>query len=580
MIRALCNLNDKLSVTVQNYPIFGQSRINNADTLICLSLDGRIEHIVSLYQEYTDTNNKKRSILPYKLVPFQATRSSGIAPYFLCDTPEYILGIVPKTKDFAKDKFEASAELHRKILGGIRTPVASGILAYFDRWNPDDAFNDPVIAKHTDFFPNRILFRVGEMDALDDKEIWKCWFDYYNASLEKPKLCSILREDLPTVRVHSKIKNIYGGSASGSSLISFNNPAFESYGLERNENANISEQAAFAYSSALNYLLSNNKSRFNIGKSTFVCWSEEGDDSYSEFFLDLFNSGAVRIDKDKLEKMLGEIVAGKLIEFDERKLDPSSNFYILGLSPNNGRLAVTYFLHNSFGDILANIAKHYDRLTIIGMDFPVWPYKILEEIFSKGKDKKSIPDWLSAVFLAAILNGYRYPAALYSGIMGRIAADRCINFIRVAMIKAFLLRNSNNEKVKEVAKMELNKQSDYQPYVLGRLFAVLGRVQYVASDVNSIREKFLDSACATPSVTFPSIMLLSEKHMNKLRRDKPGLAKYYTEIIDEIIVLLHETFPTHLSLEEQGAFILGCYHQEYEMYEMTKKKKENINEGN
>lgn len=579
MIKALCELNDKLSASVQDYPIPGQSRIDTADTLICLSADGRIEHIISLCQEQTKRKNKKQSLLPYRLVPFQMTRTSGHFPYFLCDTPEYILGIVPKTKDYAKEKFEASAELHRKVLRNVRTPVAAGILAFFDKWTPETAFDNPVIRAYANSFNKQILFRVGAMDALDDEEIWHSWYDYYNANLEKPKLCAIRGESLPAVRVHSKIKKIYGGASSGCSLISFNKPAFESYGLEGNENANISELAAFAYSSALNYLLSNNKSCFRIGKTTFVCWAEDGDDSYSNFFLDFFNSGPVRIDTDKLRKMMKSVSTGKLIDFDEKTLDPSSDFYILGLSPNNGRLAVTCFLHNSFGYILKNIVNHYKGLEIIGMDFPAWPYKILEEIYPKKDDnKETIPDWLTADFLSSILNGFMYPQALYSGIMGHIVADQDIRCTRVAMIKAFLHRNSSNIRIKEeVSQMELNKQSDYQPYVLGRLFAVLGRVQYNASETNSIREKYMSSACSTPAVTFPGVMLLAEKHMEKLRRDKPGLAHYYSGIIDEIVTLLPDTFPSHLTLEEQGSFILGCYHQEHEM---LKKKKEDVNEDN
>ena len=577
MIKALCNLNNRLSTSVQDYPMFGQSRIDTADTLICLSPDGRLEHIISLCQKHTD--GKIKQSLPYKLVPFQMTRSSGRFPYFLCDTPEYILGIVPKTKKLAKEKFESSAELHRKILRDVRTPVAAGILAFFDKWNPKNAFANPEICAYADLFEKQILFRVGTMDALDDKEIWQNWYEYYNASLEKPKLCAIHGEDLPAVRLHSKIKKIYGGSPSGCSLISFNNPAFESYGLKGNENANISEHAAFAYSSALNYLLSNTKSCFRMGKTTFVCWSEDGDDSYSEFFLDFLNSGPVRMDTYKLRKMMKNVSAGKLIDFDEKTLDPSSDFYILGLSPNNGRLAVTCFLHNSFGHILKNIVNHYKGLEIIGMDFPAWPYRILEEIYPQGKDKKTVPDWLSADFLGSILNGFMYPQALYSGIMGRIAADQDIKYTRAAMIKAFLHRNSSNCIIKEeVSQMELNKQLDYQPYVLGRLFAVLGRVQYNATEANSIRENYMNSACYTPAIAFPSIMLLAEKHMKKLRRDKPGLAHYFTEIINEIVTLLPDKFPSHLTLEEQGAFILGCYHQEHEM--SRKKKEEDANEDN
>ena len=124
--------------------------------------------------------------------------------------------------------------------------------------------------------------------------------------------------------------------------------------------------------------------------------------------------------------------------------------------------------------------------------------------------------------------------------------------------------------------MNLNNQSDYQPYVLGRLFAVLSRMQKSASDVTSIRDKYFDSACSTPAVAFPSIMLLAEKHQRKLERDKVALAKYYETLITEIISLLNQPFPAHLTLEEQGVFIIGFYHQNNSM----NKKKEDNNECN
>ena len=588
MIRALCELNDKLAASVPDYPRFGQSRIDNADTMLCLSIEGEVEKMISLIHEDSDGNGNRRTRAAFRLVPFQHTRSSGISPYFLCDTAEYILGIIPKTGEIDRRKFEASAELHRKILGSLSTPCARGILAFFSSWDPAAAFGNPHISSYRQSFKGRILFRIGEMDALDDAEIWRCWYGYFNGTLGEPERCSILGQDLPMARLHSKIRNIHGGSAIGSSLVSFNNPAFESYGMEGNENARISEQAAFAYSTALNYLLSDRNSRFRIGGSTFVCWADSGDEAYSGFFLDLLDAGSSRMDADKLRSMMARIGKGQLIEFDEWNLDPDSDFHILGMSPNNGRLAVTYFCHAAFGSILENIVRHYSGLAIINLDFPAWPYRILAELILPGKDEKSIPDWLSADFLASIINGSRYPAALYSGILGRIAADRKINAVRAAMIKAFLLRNSSNGRIKEVALMELNDRSDYQPYVLGRLFAVLERIQKAANrpknrekedearTSSTIKDRFFDSACSTPAVAFPSIMLLANKHLKKLERDEKGigLSVYFTNLIDGIVSLLHETFPAHLTLEEQGAFILGYYHQNHAMNKKEDKEDE------
>ena len=573
MIVALCELNEKLSALVADYPRFGQTR-TNVDTVLSLSSDGRLKGTISLAIEKTGAKGKTRIEYPSVLVPFRENRTSGTLAYFLCDKPEYILGFNKLTGEMDRSKFDASAELHHLILDGVDSPCAKGILAFFDNWNPEAAITNPDMEALFDNIGNWIVFRVDDVDALDDKLIWDKWYKHFTEGLGEPKLCSVLGEMLPATKNHPKIRNVRGGSSSGSSLVSFNNEVFESFGLGGNDNAVVSTKAAFAYTTALNYLLSDARYRFIIGKSTFVCWADSGNDAYSGFFMNMLNSGSVQMDMEKLQDMMTRIGKGRLVDFNEAELDSNSDFHILGLSPNNGRLSVSFYCHNSFGWLLANLVKHYERLSIVGMNFPSWPYSILNELLISDKDL--VPDWLMAGFLSSILNNSLYPEAVYTKLLSRIAADGKLNSTRVGMIKAFLLQNSTNQRIEEVALMNLNNQSDYQPYVLGRLFAVLSRMQKSASDVTSIRDKYFDSACSTPAVAFPSIMLLAEKHQRKLERDKVALAKYYETLITEIISLLNQPFPAHLTLEEQGVFIIGFYHQNNSM----NKKKEDNNECN
>jgi CRISPR-associated protein Csd1 len=105
--------------------------------------------------------------------------------------------------------------------------------------------------------------------------------------------------------------------------------------------------------------------------------------------------------------------------------------------------------------------------------------------------------------------------------------------------------------------MSLNEASTNVPYRLGRLFAVLERVQ---SDTNkemgsTITSKYFSSASATPAVVFPVLLKLAQHHIAKsdwgfkVNRD-----------IEEILSGV-DSFPAFLSLEEQGMFMLGFYHQ-------------------
>lgn len=577
MIKALCDLSARLAATHSDYPSYGQSRIDNADTLLCISEKGRLERIVSLAYVEEDGTGRTHSRNPFFIVPFQKTRSSGICPYFLCDTPEYILGISPKTGEITRDKFEASSELHRRLLTGLSSTCAEAVRLFFEKWNPEEAFDESHVKDYMSFFKGRLLFRINGHDALDDEGLWKRWMEYMAGSASgHMALCPILGRHLQVAEVHSKIQNIYGGQTMGATLVSYNKPSFESYGLEKNSNAGMSEEAAYAYTSALNYLLKDGHSRFVIGKATYVCWADCAEDSYPDCLQLLLGVGPRRLDIYQMEHVMECVSKGRPVDFDEKELAPESNMHILGLSPNSGRLSVIMYQHNSFGSYLENISRHYRQMSMTEDKIPPGPYIVLRELMPPGKESAKIPDWIVSDFLNSILSGTRYPDAVFSGIVTRIHADRIINQTRVAMIKAFLLRNSSVNDRKEVSTMELNTKSDYQPYVLGRLFAVLDKVQQAASRTSSIRDKYFDSACTTPSVAFPSIMLLASKHLRKLERDKPGLGIYFEREIREVSALLHETFPPHLSLEEQGTFIIGYYHQLNEM----SSEKENGNESN
>lgn len=117
--------------------------------------------------------------------------------------------------------------------------------------------------------------------------------------------------------------------------------------------------------------------------------------------------------------------------------------------------------------------------------------------------------------------------------------------------------------------MSLNPDSTNIPYNLGRLFSVLEAIQSAANPgINAtIKDKYFNSASATPSRVFPLLMNLAQKHLRKL--DK-GWSISYSKQLTELTGKLEETFPDRLSLPQQGAFQLGYYHQTQARY--TKKE--------
>jgi CRISPR-associated protein Csd1 len=79
----------------------------------------------------------------------------------------------------------------------------------------------------------------------------------------------------------------------------------------------------------------------------------------------------------------------------------------------------------------------------------------------------------------------------------------------------------------------------------------------------------MSAASTTPARVFPQLLSLSQRHVSKLRKaGSPGA--YVDRLIQEVMNHIgSEGFPATLSLEEQGVFFIGYYHQRTDLY--TKK---------
>lgn len=185
---------------------------------------------------------------------------------------------------------------------------------------------------------------------------------------------------------------------------------------------------------------------------------------------------------------------------------------------------------------------------------------------------------MATLVLRDILVDDRYPTSLYTGVLTRIRAEQGgITYGRAAIVKAYLIKNYNMKEGEKY--MGLNENCNEQAYVLGRLFAILELIQKDANPgINStIKDRYFNSACATPASVFPILIKLKNSHLKKLERNSTGLRIQYEKIITELMGKLNmaETqigFPRRLSLEEQGKFMLGYYHQIQKRYEKKEDK--------
>ena len=442
---------------------------------LCLDENGRLENVVPLLSEVLV--GKKTQLRPTPMeLPSPVTRTVGILPNFLWDNSSYLLGVDEKGKpERSLSCFRACGELHHRLLDCVDSPTAKAILAYFDTWQPENAQSHPALADCWQELMKggNLIFRVDGVFAQDDPAIRFAWNASYADVQGEKQQCLVTGNPDVAEPVHPAVKGVAGAQSSGAALVSFNAPAFCSYGKEQSLNAPVGKYAAFAYTAALNYLLADKPNVHRIGDTTIVCWAEGAEPQYSLFAgLSLFGDALPEGLSDRdLHSALKNLAQG--LPSEELKLDPCRPFYILGLAPNAARLSVRFFCRNSFGTLMKNVNDHHQRMEIVGNRYAIVPlWAMLRETVNLNTTDKSPSPVMAGATARAIFTGTAYPAALLEATMLRIRAEREITPGRAAILKAYYLKNPNALCPKEVLTVSLNENSTNIPYTLGRLFAV------------------------------------------------------------------------------------------------------------
>lgn len=549
---------------------------------LVLDEDGRLTNVISL--KISDSKGKKE-IAQIVSMPMQVKRAVNVVSNFLCDTSSYMFGYDKKGKpERSKKCFETAKELHNSILADVSSNAVKSILNFFENWQIDKTeetlkgigCNENIITDILKNGANLVLMPHGEY-ATDYPEIYNAWDAYYNKGGKYSDLCLVTGKKLPIAQLHPSIKGVRGGQSMGTSLVSFNAPAFESFEKKQGHNSPVSEYAAFAYTTALNYLLNQKDYVSFAGDTTIVCWTNDDNEGYQDIMTDIFG-GSDDVKQKNLWDAVKKLSQGKTVQWEEKHLNPQNRFYVLGLSPNAARLSVRFFLQNTFGEFMKNVQMHDEQMSIVVPDFvktshfPVW--KILRETVNQNSKNKSAKPQLSGDLIYSILTGYKYPATLYNNIMIRIKAERDVSIerdaIRAATIKAFLIRNY--PEYKEELTVKLNFECTDQAYILGRLFSLLEDIQSAANPTinTTIKDRYFTSASSTPAVVFPMLIDLAQKHLKKIKIDKPGMCIAKQRELTELVSMLDEELPSRMTMQEKGVFQIGYYHQT--QYRFTKKE--------
>ena len=547
---------------------------------LCLNQNGELTQIVPTMEEVA--KGKKAVMQPQLMVlPAAVKRTVSIASNFLWDNSAYLLGIDQKGKpERSRECFAAAAKLHHTVLDGIDSPNARAILAFFDTWEPERAAEHPALIRQLDDVTagGNLVFRVDGRKVEEDAAIREAWQRYRDGGESGVKMqCLVTGKEDEIAAVHPSVKGVRDAQSSGAALVSFNAPAFCSYGREQNYNAPVGKYAAFAYTAALNHLLADSDHVQHIGDTTVVCWAEGADDAYPGFFSAVIGGGTYGgLSDNDLRAALKRLANG--LPCDDLGVDPNRPFYILGLAPNAARLSVRFFLRDSFGKLMENVNAHYERMEIVRPAYekfnylPLWSL-LRETVNLNSRDKAPSPAMAGAT-ARAIFSGARYPASLLEAVMLRIRAERDITWGKAAIIKAYYLKNPHEDCPKEVLTVSLNEASTNPAYTLGRLFSVYEAVQQAANPgINTtIKDKYFNSAAAMPASIFPVLNNLCQKHLRKLDARQHV---YYDKQIMKLKGVLNENYPARMTLAQQGSFDLGYYHQTQKRY-TKKEEKENV----
>lgn len=558
-------------------PPYGTSMENISFALV-LDNDGNLRGIEDLREA------DGRKLRPRKmLVPIAEKKASGIKPNFLWDTTSYVLGQDDKGKQDRTDQCHAAFIEYMKTYCDSSDFGLVAVLKFLE-YRDKDISSFP---NSEDVIGANVVFRLeGQRGFVHDcPSARKAWATCLNRR-EQGVLgqCLITGERLkPIARLHSSIKGVRGAQSVGASIVSFNLSAFESYGKEQSINAPVSQEAAFCYVTALNYLLSStNRQKLSLGDSTIVFWAERTSPA-EEFLADLFDPSsdssrpettADHQTTTKIRDLLQAIRSGRRVVDIVPDLDESVRFYLLALAPNAARLSIRFWEMNTVGGLLKKIGSHFRQLEIIPQydNEPEFPplWRLLCQTAPLGKSENISPV-LAGGMAKAMLTGLAYPQSLLPAVLVRIRAEHAVTYFRAALIKAFLMRNKQME-----VPVSLDSSRTDRPYLLGRLFAVLEKAQEdaVPGANATIKDRYLSSASANPGQVFHMLLKNASNHTAKLRKnaEKKGRAVYYESMVQDIMNFFDD-FPKTMSAEEQGLFMIGYYHQRKDFF--TKKIREN-----
>lgn len=489
------------------------------------------------------TQRGRRHLLP------QVVRSSGIRPLLLADKADYTFGLaaVADRISQAKARHRAYLELVERCASETQEPDVESVLAFLKggplgQVNPGEEFDAAGV----------ISFKVDGRCVVDHPAVQAFW-ERVNSDPDAPVMqCLVCGCHRPVLqRLQAKIKGIPGGHPSGTSFLSANAAAFESYGLTGSLTSPACSTCAEGFTRGLNALLNDSRNMLDFVSTVSVFWTREP----QEFD---FPSMVESPDPIQVSDLMRSIRTGQSADLDY------DLFYAVSMSANGGRVTVRDWIVTHVGQVKKSLAGWFQGQRIAAGFSGEQRYHGLRALaFSTVRDPRDLPGNTARALVHAALTGLPLPMNFLALAVRQNRIENRVTRPRAALIKLALL---NHEDGKEEDFMVWLDTDNVDPaYLLGRLLAVLERAQREAvRGINStVSDRYYGTASSAPQAVFPILLRGARSHLQKLKRDNPGAFVAIEVRKEEIMSKLdaNNGLPKSLNLRQQGVFTLGYYHQ-------------------
>jgi CRISPR-associated protein Csd1 len=554
---------------VEQLKVYAEERMKPQPTLYSeapvrylIDLDSKGHLLISAPIDTADPTNRRTRRGTPRLVP-QIQRAASVKPLLLVDKADYVFGVArpsdsPLT-DVQRRKKEqrvaacndAYLDLVDRCFRATGEPTVGAVLTFLR--------NDPLahlnLADSVDLGA-LICFRVDGIFPTDLPSVQAFWATEHAPSeapdSSSPTMqCATCGEQRPVLeRLQAKIKGVPGGQTSGTALISANAPAFESYGLHSSLISPTCARCGEYFTLALNELLAKESNRLYLGGTVMVCWTRR------DVGFDFFDA----ISEPSLEQVRALIDA----RFKPRSALPEVDetaFYSVNLSGSGGRTVVRDWIDTTVGNAKRQMGAWFARQGIVGEygEAPR-PLGIYALAAATARELKDVPPTIPRIFLRSVLLDTPLPWNLLAETIRRCHAEQRVTRQQATLIKLVL---KSHEPVREEDDMiQLNTDHPSAAYQCGRALAVLERAQRLAIPgiKATVVDRFYGTASTAPTSVFPRLLSGSKPHLAKLERDRPAAYHALQNRLEEILSHL-AGFPAALTLQDQGLFALGYYHQ-------------------